>query len=394
MFPWRISVPRPTARGLSDGFSRARDALRILRENAKDVVGFGYRVDFQRVSHRRLGGQLLPEQIVIDSLNDFLRLIGMTSEFQRFVDLSATILSARPEFKPLLCRRPSLVLDHSNDWSRLLAACRYFQDHPRPNLYSRQLEIPGVDTKFIESRRAILAELLDIILPPGAKTQEIAGLSDHGFERRFGLRVEEPQIRFRVLDAACSLSGLTDISAPLSEFRDLALPVRRVFLIENKMNGLCFPNCPEALTIFGLGYGAGCLAGIPWLEKTAIYYWGDIDTHGFAILDQLRGQFPKMSSFLMDEQTLLRFRELWGREDPAQRFTKDLTRLNSEEVAIFNSLRENRWGDSIRLEQERIAFGKVREAVAKISDFLICPGHYRAPPQPHGPAGGGLGGKG
>lgn len=366
LFPWLIPVPQPSARELSAGFSQAREAIRLLRENAKDTVGFGYRIELQRVSNRRLGDQSLPERIVVESPDDFLRLIDKASEFQRFIELSGTILGERPELKPLLCRKPSLVLDYAGDWPRLLAVCRYFQDRPKPNLYLRQLEIPGVDTKFVEGRRAILAELLEIVLPPEAKTAGITGLSDHGFERRFGLRVEDPQVRFRLLDASRSLAGLTDVSTPLSEFCGMDLGVRRVFLIENKMNGLCFPHCPEAMTIFGMGYGAGCLADVPWLKKAAIYYWGDIDTHGFAILDQLRGLFPTMKSFLMDEQTLMRCRDLWGREEPAQRFTKELTRLTEEETALFQSLRDNRWGDSVRLEQERIAFGHVRQALAGI----------------------------
>ena len=29
-----------------------------------------------------------------------------------------------------------------------------------------------------------------------------------------------------------------------------------------------------------------------WLLEKEIYYWGDIDTHGFAIFNQLRGFLP------------------------------------------------------------------------------------------------------
>lgn len=366
LFPWEIPASKPTARELADGFSRAKDAIRLLREKAKETVGYGYRVEFHRVNHRRLGDQSIPNRILVDSLDDFLRLTGKTREFQRFAELSGTILAARPELQQFLGRRPSLVLEHADNWGHLLAVCRYFQVHPRPGLYLRQLEIPGVHTKFIENRRAILAELLEIVLPQEAKTPVVAELSDHGFERRFGLRVEVPLIRFRLLDTARSLAGLREMSAPLNEFAGLSPQVRRVFIIENKMNGLCFPECPDALAIFGLGYGAGCLAKIQWLRQTTLYYWGDIDTHGFAILDQLRAFLPHMRSFLMDEKTLLSSRELWGREEASQRFTKDLARLTPEEEKLFRSLRDNRWGDSIRLEQERIAFGQVRQAVAEI----------------------------
>jgi hypothetical protein len=50
------------------------------------------------------------------------------------------------------------------------------------------------------------------------------------------------------------------------------------------------------------GYGFDNLAAALWLQQKDIYYWGDIDTHGFAILNQLRGFFPHAVSFLMDQR--------------------------------------------------------------------------------------------
>nr|WP_221935062.1 Wadjet anti-phage system protein JetD domain-containing protein [Catenovulum sediminis] len=66
---------------------------------------------------------------------------------------------------------------------------------------------------------------------------------------------------------------------------------------------MAFPPVNNAICIFGLGYGVQLLKEVNWLNQVAIYYWGDIDTHGFAILSQLRGYFPKVKSMLMDEAT-------------------------------------------------------------------------------------------
>lgn len=66
----------------------------------------------------------------------------------------------------------------------------------------------------------------------------------------------------------------------------------RVYITENNINGLAFPPMEGSLVIFGLGYGVETLSTIPWLRKVGIIYWGDIDTHGFAILDRLRMTFP------------------------------------------------------------------------------------------------------
>ena len=64
------------------------------------------------------------------------------------------------------------------------------------------------------------------------------------------------------------------------EFAQLNRPVERVFVTENEINGLAFPPCPGSIVIFGLGYGLDRLADIAWLERTQVWYWGDIDTHG------------------------------------------------------------------------------------------------------------------
>lgn len=50
---------------------------------------------------------------------------------------------------------------------------------------------------------------------------------------------------------------------------------------------------------------AEALARAAWLDRCQLLYWGDIDTHGFAILDQLRGYFPSAAPFLMDRGTLV-----------------------------------------------------------------------------------------
>ncbi|MCE5394664.1 MAG: DUF2220 domain-containing protein, partial [Acidithiobacillus sp.] len=103
------------------------------------------------------------------------------------------------------------------------------------------------------------------------------------------------------------------------------------------------------------------LARAAWLEQCQMFYWGDIDTHGFAILDQLRGFFPHATSILMDQQTFLAHRALWGVE--MQPETGTLTRLNIGESKLYDQLRQNHWGERIRLEQERIGFDFLQEAL-------------------------------
>lgn len=87
-----------------------------------------------------------------------------------------------------------------------------------------------------------------------------------------------------------------------------------------------------------------------------IAYWGDIDTHGFAILDSLRKYFPLAASFLMDRSTLMTHALQWGEEPLDKRHTLPLSRLVDDEAALYDDLRDDRIRPQLRLEQERIGY--------------------------------------
>jgi hypothetical protein len=149
-------------------------------------------------------------------------------------------------------------------------------------------------------------------------------------------------------------------------FAGLAPNVQRVLITENEINFLALPPAAGCLAVFGAGYGFDALAQAAWLQRCELHYWGDIDTHGFAILDQLRAHFPQARSFLMDEATLQAHRAQWLVEPkPTQR---DLPRLTPVERQLYDALRWCRLRDEpLRLEQERIAFGWVERALAALA---------------------------
>jgi hypothetical protein len=137
-----------------------------------------------------------------------------------------------------------------------------------------------------------------------------------------------------------------------------------VFVIENDINCLSFPPAKDAMVIFGRGYGFEFLAGAFWLRTKKIWYWGDIDTHGFAILSQFREYFPESRSFLMDRNVLLKCRDRWSAE--TEQSAAVPSRLNEEEMRFFLDLKENKFGTSVRLEQELIPFDMVQAALEDI----------------------------
>jgi hypothetical protein len=112
------------------------------------------------------------------------------------------------------------------------------------------------------------------------------------------------------------------------------------------------------------------LEPLGWLAGIDVVYWGDIDTHGFAILDRLRQHLPHARSMLMDRATLLGHREHWTTEPSLT--AAALSRLDRAESALYADLISNAYAPSVRLEQERIRFSAVEKAVASLMEPATC----------------------
>jgi hypothetical protein len=354
LFPLKLRLRKATSRDVTDRFDAVREWVGELIEHSRDRRGHGYEIQWRTINHRTRGSNNLPGAIVVPSADDALRLIGKTREARRFDQLAAELLAGFPELRDWLVRRPLEGLRRADEWPRLLAVLDHFRDHPRPGIYLRQLDIPGVDTKFIQARRGLIGELLDAVLSPEAVDDSATGV--RAFNRRYGLASRPVLVRFRILDPVLALHGLTDLSVPAEEFARLELPIEKVFITENEINGLAFPDHPGAIVVFGLGYGLERLADVDWLARADCWYWGDIDTHGFAILNRLRHRVPEARSFLMDRATLDAHRELWGQEPEDRRFRGSLSRLDESEQALYQTLRDDVLAPRLRLEQEHVRF--------------------------------------
>ena len=250
-----------------------------------------------------------------------------------------------------------MALEHVHDWERILDCLAWFREHPQSGIYMRQIDVAGVDTKFIEARKVLLSEMLDIVLPSAAIDPTATGVK--GFEARYGLRTKSALVRFRILDERLAIAGLTDLTVPVDQFARLSLGIQRVYIVENEITGLAFPPVSGSIVVLGLGHAVNLLSPAAWLSECEIRYWSDIDTHGFAMLDRLRASFPHARSLLMDRDTLLAHRPMWTTEDAP--FVASLERLTPAEAEVYANLRFDRLGRSVRLEQERIPFTWLRD---------------------------------
>lgn len=361
LFPYELRLRQPTPAEIGAQFEAVRAWIASLVADSRERKGHGYELTWRDINHRQLGRNRIPAAAVIPSEADALRMIGRGADARRFDTLVGMTLAAFPALRPWIRAHPLVLVEHGDSWPHILAVLDWFVRHPRPGLYLRQLDIAGVDSKFIEARKGLLAELLDQVLPADAIVAGALGVRQ--FEARYGLLSKPPTIRFRMLDPEHFIGGLSDLTVPVAQFASLQSRVERVFVTENEVNALAFPSVRSGMVVFGGGYGIDRLGQAEWLRDRALLYWGDIDTHGFAILDGLRASLPHARSILMDEATLHAHRHLCGAEDIDKRFSDELARLSGAERQLFVALRDDHYGERIRLEQERIGYTWAVEAI-------------------------------
>ncbi len=356
LFPLRLRFKAPTASDLTERFDEVRIWSAQLRAAAC------YRVEMQNVRHRVQGTNSVPSQVWLDGINDAVTVINKGEDLMRFGAVVNATAARHEALIPWLAQSPLRALALANEWTRLLDIVDWLQVHPRPGVYIRQMDVPGVHSKFIEAHRGVLTELLDLALSAGVIEATAVGVSQ--FATRYGFRDKPQRVRFRMLDPTRALFPRLverDVTLDADSFARLDPPISTVFITENEVNFLALPDVPDSLVIFGAGYGFDLIANATWLSRCRVLYWGDIDTHGFAILDQLRASLPHAESLLMDRETLLAFPAQWGREEnPARR---ELSKLTEQEQSLYDDLRNNAIANNLRLEQERIGFRHVQAAL-------------------------------
>lgn len=360
--PLRLSLKMPGSAELSGQFD-------VVRSWIASIAAIPYiRIEWREVNHRVLGTQRLPDTLWVDTLEAAATLIGKNDDLRRFTEVLALTRQEQPLLIKWLSTRPLLAIELAPQWPHFLNTVSWITEHARPGIYLRQVDIPGIHSKFIEGHRVVLAELFDLALPEQAIAFEQTGVGK--FAARYGFLDKPVRIRFRVLDdRICLLPGLIlpDITLDSDNFARLEISVGRVFITENEINFLAFPSVSNAIVIFGGGYGWEALGRASWLSRCTIHYWGDIDTHGFAILDRLRRRFDHVESFLMDRSTLIAHEGLWGEE--REQVVHDLPHLTENERALFDDLRDNRIRNGLRLEQERVGYRWLESALAGLSSL-------------------------
>ncbi|WP_154859660.1 Wadjet anti-phage system protein JetD domain-containing protein [Cyclobacterium xiamenense] len=345
-------------KALSKDFIQMSKEIAEVFSASKDRKGFGYSVISEPVKTRQHGTQDIPKSITFESSSDYLKFLNKEKEYRLMMENFSFVKSELPQLELWLIENPKAIIDNSDIWSGLLKVCQWFLQNFEPDkYYIRELPI-SVHTKFIEENKGILRLLLDELIPT------IVNPSESDFEKRFHLKYDQPLVRFRSLDQDCwHIRYYDDLTVPIEQFTRNTINCSRVFIVENKMNFLTFPKTPFSIAIWGKGFAIESLKNTEWLQEKEIYYWSDLDVHGFQMLSQLRSYFSQTKSFLMEFNVVENYMDFIV--PGATTNTEWPSYLTEEEFEVYEFLLKN----SYRLEQERIHQNLVQDRLEMIINY-------------------------
>lgn len=362
-WPMTVNLGIPTERDV------AQDVAGVRRwVDAWSTWSRPARLSWESRQWSRLGTQALPASLEIPGPSDLATLIGQgkrwrtaAARYQKFVERWP-----RLESHAALGRNFVVLADYAEvDFARLFSMLDWLEKNPCSGLAPRQLPVAGLDTKWLEKRAGVVSDLL----------RTIRGIEDGAdFYSVCGLKRPAPRIRAHILcpSLRMAIGGLRDIEVPVAELSELPIAPRHAIIVENLETGLALPDMPATVAVMRLGNAVSLLAEVSWLRTCDLLYWGDIDTHGYAILNRARSHFPKIKSVMMDPDTFLASRELWVEEN-VQCSEPELALLTTTEREVFEGLRNGKWGNNLRLEQERISWPEAMKNLRENALFSVVP---------------------
>ena len=219
LFPKRLLFKTPDSKALSYDF----DAVRCWVADIQKLKGF--RIVYKTVRHPVIGENRVPVEVWLDTLETAIALLNKQKQISAYSELYEQTKRHTPELIKWVKHYPLKALGLADVWPKLLDFVRWSQQHPRPDIYLRQVSLPGIDSKFIEQHRPVLAALLDLALTEEQIDYTKTGIKQ--FEQRYGFRSKPEKIRFRLLDTGLTLlppllhGADNDINITANDFQQL-----------------------------------------------------------------------------------------------------------------------------------------------------------------------------
>lgn len=357
-WPHLVPLGKPTSRQLLESMGEL--AVQIEQLRAFAAVRGARVVEAARL----VGGtpQSIPTHLDVPSVQVAAGIAGhgWPQRLERARQLTARVHAELPEAEDVPAGVRALEAMSDVDADLTLRAAAWFALHgdDAAGLTPRQVPVPGLHAKWLNTRHALVAAL--------------AGRAASG---GLGLAPAHPaRVHVTYLDPGHLAAG--GRRHDCFSVGDRAAPPYRVqvaLITENKDTAIAFPPVPGAVTLEGEGRGAGAAAALTWLHEVPdLVYWGDLDQDGLEILNEYRAAGLAVRSILTDLETYERYRA-WGSErmpngTPVPLHPmRPVPHLSADELALYEHLSDPDRQGPPRIEQERIPLAHALAALTAVS---------------------------
>lgn len=344
-FPITIPLKAPKSSEAFSDIGRFSDYVKIWRDWLNQE-----QVEWKTVAYRNSGTHEVPTKFRLKNFQEMIDFLGDHAQSKALFwqELMEPLLQYdKSLYRTFVKNLAAFEKLSIYDINLLVKTLPQLKRHMGKGMYLRALPLIGADTKFLEAN-LILFELILDHLNTGQVTTFggiIAWLDCR--ENPKGLLSVRPLCP----QTKKAMAGLPLLQMYGQDLYEYELPASNILVVENMQSGLALPEMEDTIAVFGGGRNVIWMKA-DWLQSKRIRYWGDIDSWGFAILNDARRNCPGLESILMDKRTLDAHIERIVEEKTPYNGTSRL--LAASEEAALKCLMENK-GYVARLEQERLS---------------------------------------
>ncbi len=344
-FPIRIGLKPPTGKSAITDMRHFQKYVQQWRSYSQQKF-----VQWEKRNYRILSEQQVPKFFVLENMEELIECVGekarqrskvWQTNMAPLLELNDTCYSA------LIKHLDSFEQMSAVDGQLLAELIPQLSQGMGLGLYLRALPFVGVDTKFLETHQALLADVLDAINDSVVST-------NGGLLKWLGC-IENPRgwltIRPLCEKVKSKIGGFPVLQLSSDVLRSQEIPAANILVVENMQSGLALPCLEDTVAIFGGGKNISWMDAL-WLKDKRVAYWGDLDTWGLSILSEVRSMLTTIMPLMMDMETLgLHEDRMVVEPIPCEICPASLT---GKEEEIFTGLQSGAYKNS-RLEQERLS---------------------------------------
>ena len=161
LFPLEAAIKGPTAAEMVNDFDAVRTWIRDIQTGCEKS---GLQLVWKEINHRQLGRNSIPWKIIFYDIAELAGFLGKKADLRSFEKGLSILGNTFPDLFAWAALYPFELIKNVPDIERLISIIIWRLENPQPGIYLRQLSLPGVDTKFIETHRALLGRWLNILL--------------------------------------------------------------------------------------------------------------------------------------------------------------------------------------------------------------------------------------